>query len=129
MGQGAPNGRVVAVIDDDQSVRGAIRSLLRSLGFRVETFASAEDFLDARPAGIGCLILDLRLSGMSGLDLQQRLAVTGDAPPIVFISAHADQVARQQALAAGAIAFLCKPFAEAALIDAVRRAFGLPATS
>jgi len=124
MGQAAPNERVVAVIDDDQSVRGAIRSLLRSLGFRVETFASAEDFLDARPAGIGCLILDVRLSGMSGLDLQQRLAVTGDAPPIVFISAHADQVARQQA-----IAFLRKPFAEAALIDAVRRAFGLPATS
>lgn len=129
MGQAAPNERVVAVIDDDQSVRGAIRSLLRSLGFRVETFASAEDFLDARSAGIGCLILDVRLSGMSGLDLQQRLAVTGDAPPIVFISAHADQVARQQALAAGAIAFLRKPFAEAALIDAVRRAFGLPATS
>jgi len=128
MGQAAPNERVVAVIDDDQSVRGAIRSLLRSLGFRVETFASAEDFLDARP-GIGCLILDVRLSGMSGLDLQQRLAVTGDAPPIVFISAHADQVARQQALAAGAIAFLRKPFAEAALIDAVRRAFGLPAAS
>ena len=95
MGQTAPNERVVAVIDDDQSVRGAIRSLLRSLGFRVETFASAEDFLDARPAGIGCLILDVRLSGMSGLDLQQRLAVTGDAPPIVFISAHADQDARR----------------------------------
>src|SRR2546429_9535254 len=119
MGQAAPNERVVAVIDDDQSVRGAIRSLLRSLGFRVETFASAEDFLDARPAGIGCLILDVRLSGMSGLDLQQRLAVTGDAPPIVFISAHADQAARQQALAPGANAFLPQPVSDAGAIHAV----------
>src|SRR2546430_16987110 len=119
MGQAAPNERVVAVIDDDQSVRGAIRSLLRSLGFRVEAFASAEDFLDARPAGIGCLILDVRLSGMSGLDLQQRLAVTGDAPPIVFINGHPDQAARHQTPPPGPIPFLPKPVSRAAPTDSV----------
>ena len=112
------------------AICSSVKRLLQAAGHRVETYAGADHLSwSGRPSGPCCLILDVRLSGMSGLDLQQRLAVTGDAPPIVFISAHADQVARQQALAAGAIAFLRKPFAEAALIDAVRRAFGLPATS
>src|SRR2546430_16816237 len=106
MGQAAPNERVVAVIDDDQSVRGAIRSLLRSLGFRVETFASAEDFLDARPAGIGCLLLDVRLSGMSGLDLQQRLAGSGAASSIMFFCADTDPVAPRQRRSPRAISLL-----------------------
>jgi FixJ family two-component response regulator len=129
MGEGGSNGRIVAVVDDDESVRVAIRSLLRSVGFRVEVFASAESFLDARHDGIACLIVDVRLTGMSGLDLQRQLAAAGDAPPVVFISAHDDPVARRQALGAGALAFLRKPFPERALIDAVRSAFGRPARS
>src|SRR5882672_7222187 len=129
MGQGGSNGRLVAVVDDDESVRMAIQSLLRSLGFRVELFASAETFLDARPDGIGCLILDVRLPGMSGLDLQRQLAAAGGGPPIVFISAHADPIAQRQALSAGALAFLRKPFPATALIDAVRAAFAMPARS
>jgi len=112
---------IVGIVDDDESVRMAIRSLLRSLGFKVETFGSAEDLLgSARLDDIACLIVDLRLPGMSGVDLQRQLLAAKRELPMVFISAHDDPVAQQQALTAGALAFLRKPFSEKALIDAIR---------
>ncbi len=112
---------IVGIVDDDESVRMAIRSLLRSLGFKVETFGSAEDLLgSARLDDIACLIVDLSLPGMSGVDLQRQLLAAKRELPMVFISAHDDPVAQQQALTAGALAFLRKPFSEKALIDAIR---------
>src|SRR2546426_2210492 len=112
---------IVGIVDDDESVRMAIRSLLRSLGFKVETFGSAEDLLgSARLDDIACLIVDLRLPGMSGVDLQRQLLAAKRELPLIFISAHDDPVAGRQAVAAGALAFLRKPFSEKALIDAVR---------
>jgi FixJ family two-component response regulator len=112
---------IVGIVDDDESVRMAIRSLLRSLGFKVETFDSAEDLLgSAWPDDIACLIVDLRLPGMSGVDLQRQLLAAKRELPMVFISAHDDPVAQQQALTAGALTFLRKPFSEKALIDAIR---------
>jgi FixJ family two-component response regulator len=120
----ASNDRVVAVVDDDEPVRAALRSLLRSLGFDVEVFASAEDFLGG--GGVGradCLIVDLRMSGMSGLELQRDLAAAGTRLPTIFISAHEDLEAQRQAFRQGALAYLCKPFAESSLIEAVHTAF------
>jgi|SRR6185436_10745941 len=114
---------IIAVVDDDESVRTAIRSLLRSLGFTVETFGSAEGFLGSAPLeDIVSLIVDVRLPGMSGLDLQHRLLAAGGGLPMVFISAHDDPVVRRRALAAGAVEFLHKPFSEKALTDAVHSA-------
>lgn len=113
--------RVIGVVDDDESVRMAIRSLLRSLGFKVELFGSAEDLRgSARLDDIACVIVDIRLPGMSGLDLQRQFLAATREVPMIFISAHDDPVARQQALTAGAVAFLRKPFSEESLIDAVR---------
>ena len=120
---GAPpvDERVIGIVDDDESVRMAIRSLLRSFGFKVEMFGSAEELLgSARLDDIACLIVDVRIPGMSGLDLQRRILATNREFPMIFISAHDDPVARRQAVAAGALAFLRKPFSEKALIDAVR---------
>jgi len=112
---------IVGIVDDDESIRMAIRSLLRSLGFKVETFGSAEDLLgSARLDDVACLIVDLRLPGMSGVDLQRQLLAAKRELPMIFISAHDDPVAQQQALTAGALAFLRKPFSEEALIDAIR---------
>ena len=113
--------RVIGVVDDDESVRMAVGSLLRSLGFKIEMFASAEDLLgSAQLDDIACLIVDVRLPGMSGLDLQGQLLARKREFPMIVISAHDDPVARRQALTAGALAFLRKPFSEEALIDAVR---------
>jgi FixJ family two-component response regulator len=121
MGATPLDERVIGVVDDDESVRLAIRSLLHSLGFKVEMFASAEDLLgSARLDDIACLTIDVRLPGMSGLDLQRQLLAAKRELPMIFISAHDDPVARRQAVAAGALAFLRKPFSEKALIDAVR---------
>jgi FixJ family two-component response regulator len=111
---------VIAIVDDDESVRHALASLLRSAGFLIATFASAEAFLaadDRRP--IGCLVLDCHMPGMQGLELQEQLAATGDATPIIFLTAHGNEAARAQALAAGAIAYLSKPCDAGALLDAV----------
>jgi FixJ family two-component response regulator len=118
--------QTVAVVDDDQSVRKALRRLLRSFELNVETFATAEEFL-ARAQGESpaCLILDVRLPGMSGLELQQRLGSAGQRIPIVFITGHEDQQARLEALAAGAVDFLLKPFDEQVLLNAVSQALGI----
>jgi len=111
---------VVFVVDDDESVRGSLKRLIRSLGLAVETFASAEDFLSSpHRLAADCLILDIRMPGMSGIDLQQRLAQAGSRIPIIFISAHDDQEARLRAMKGGAVAFLQKPFEEEDLLEAI----------
>jgi len=119
------NGRVISIVDDDQSLRRSLRNLLTSVGFRVETFASAEDFLSSsEQENTGCLVLDLRMGGMHGLDLLRHLAATGSRIPVVILTAHGDDETRQRSLEAGAVAFLGKPFRPDTLLDAVRRALG-----
>ncbi len=111
------------VIDDDAEVRDGIKSLLRSVDIAVETFGSTKDFLRTkRPNLPGCLILDVRLPGMSGLEFQTELTKLGIDLPVVFITAHADVPMGVQAMKAGAVEFLCKPFREQDLLDAVRSA-------
>lgn len=114
---------VVSVVDDDDSVRKSLERLLKSAGFKVEAFASAEDFLKfGKQLEIACLILDVRLGGMSGLDLQRQLVAENSQVPIIFVSAHDEQEARARALRAGAIAFLGKPFNDKVLLDVVHSA-------
>ena len=113
----------ISVVDDDESVREAIKSLLDSVGFRVEVFNSAEEFLfSARLTDTACLIADVRMPGMSGLELQESLNVNDSSIPTVFISAHDDGEARSRALEAGAVDFLRKPFSEDALLGAIKSA-------
>ena len=115
--------RTICVVEDDESVRRALRRLMRAVELPVEVVASAEEFLQAGvQAAAACLILDLHLPGLSGLELQERLRAEGRAVPIVFITAYGDPRVRERALQAGALAFLEKPFAEQSLLDAVERA-------
>ena len=115
--------QVVCVVDDDESLRRSVRNLLSSVGFRVETFASAEEFLEStHRANTGCLVLDLRMAGMNGLDLLRHLAAAGSPIPVVILTGHGDDEARERSLHAGAVAFLKKPFQGDALLDAVRTA-------
>ena len=115
--------RLVSIVDDDESLRRSVKNLLTSVGFRVETFASAEAFLQsAHRADTRCVVLDLRMPGMSGLDLLMRLAADGSAIPVVVLTAHSDDEERRRTLQAGAVAFLGKPFHGEALLGAVRRA-------
>ena len=114
---------VVSVVDDDESLRRSLRNLLRSVGFGVETFASAEEFLrSGQRENTGCLVLDLRMTGMSGLDLLRHLAVRDSPIRVVILTAHGDEETRRRSLQAGAVAFLDKPFHSDALLDAVRAA-------
>jgi two-component system response regulator FixJ len=114
---------VVSVVDDDASLRRSVRNLLLSVGFRVETFASAEEFLrSAQRPNTGCLVLDLQMTGMDGLDLLRHVAVTDPRMPVVILTGHGDEEARQRALVAGAVAFLRKPFQGDALLDVVQLA-------
>ena len=115
--------RLVSIVDDDESLRRSVKNLLTSVGFQVETFASAEAFLQsAHRADTRCVVLDLRMPGMSGLDLLTHLAATGSPIPVVILTAHSDDEARRRMLQAGAVAFLGKPFHGEALLGAVRRA-------
>jgi FixJ family two-component response regulator len=115
--------RTIGIIDDDESVRRALRRLVQAAGLNAETFATAEEFLESPPQRVrDCLILDVHLPGMSGRDLQQRLTAEGRTVAIVFITAYPDQQVREQALRAGAVAFLEKPFEDQSLLDAVDRA-------
>jgi FixJ family two-component response regulator len=112
---------VVFVIDDDRSVREALESLLRSVGLKVQAFATTQDFLQsARPDAPGCLVLDVRLPGLSGLDFQRELAKTDSSLPIIFITGHGDIPMTVRAIKAGAIEFLTKPFRDQELLDAVQ---------
>ena len=113
----------VFVVDDDTSVREALRGLLRSAGFAVETFGSAHEFLARPPSDLpACLVLDVGLPDLSGLDLQQRMAQLNREMPIVFITGHGDVPTSVRAMKAGAIEFLTKPFGERQLLDAIRQA-------
>ena len=115
------NAKVVAVIEDDESYRLAVLRLLKSAGFSVRSFASAEDFLSSgQQQETGCLIADIRMPGMSGLDLQAKLTSDHCPIPTIFMTAHGDEKMRLQAMRAGAVKFLTKPFDGDDLIEAVR---------
>ena len=117
---------VVLIVDDDLAVREALEDLLRSVDLRVETFGSAQEFLSANlPAAPCCLVLDVRMPGLSGLDLQAELVKEHVNIPIVFLTGHGDVPMAVRALRAGAVNFLTKPFREQDLLDAVRPALEL----
>jgi FixJ family two-component response regulator len=111
---------LIAIVDDDDALRNSLDNLLRSVGFRVQGFASAEAFLQAPPAPeTACLIVDVRMPGMNGLELQRQLGVMHWRIPIIFVTVYADDDVRAHALAAGAIAVLSKPCREADLLHAI----------
>jgi FixJ family two-component response regulator len=117
--------RVVAIIDDDVDILKAICRLLKAHGFRLESFASAEAFLARDSAHeLACLVLDIHLGGISGIELQRRLKASGCRLPIIFITAIEDDATRREAMAAGCVAYLRKPFAARLLIDAIDNAMG-----
>jgi FixJ family two-component response regulator len=111
---------VVSIVDDDEAIRYALGNLFESVGLSVETFASAEQFMDFREANErSCLILDVQLPRMSGLELQHQLSSDGNAVPIIFMTAHSDERVRERALQAGAVAIFQKPFNSEALLNAI----------
>jgi FixJ family two-component response regulator len=114
-------GKMVVVVEDDDSYRSAVQRLLRAAGFRVSSFASAEDFLSSgQQQATGCLIADIRMPGMSGLDLQSKLNSNHCPIPTIFITAHGDEKMRLQAMRSDAVKFLAKPFDGEALLEGVR---------
>jgi FixJ family two-component response regulator len=114
---------VVCVVDDDESMRRSLATLLRSVGLDARVFASPEEFMRAaRPDAPGCLVLDVRLPGMSGLAFQQELAKAGVAMPVIFITGHGDVPMSVRAMKAGAVEFLTKPFDDQVLLDAMHAA-------
>jgi FixJ family two-component response regulator len=121
----AINGRtkLVAIVDDDESVRSALQGLMKAVGLPASSFASAEEFLESPlRKQAACLIADIRMPGMSGLELQAKLNAEQCRIPTIFITAHGDGKMRMQALRAGAVEFLAKPFDDQALLDSVRAA-------
>jgi FixJ family two-component response regulator len=115
-----PASPIVFLVDDDLAVREGLSSLIRSVGLHVEAFASAQDFLQFRPPDApACLVLDVRMPGLSGLDLQRKLADAGNRVPIIFITAHGDIPMTVRAMKAGAVEFLTKPFRNQDLLDAI----------
>jgi FixJ family two-component response regulator len=125
-----PSGRlflsgipVIAIVDDDESVREATKGLIRSLGYVAVTFASAEAYLHSdRLADTACLITDVKMSGMSGVELQDRLIAAGHRTPVIFMTGFPEESIRVRALKSGAIGFLSKPFDDALLIECLRGA-------
>ena len=114
---------LISIVDDDLSVRRALRRLLQSAGYSVETFASAGEFLGSSPVGrTACLVLDIRLEGMTGFDLHERLAADRAAIPTIFITAHDDAPTRERVQRAGVAAYLAKPFDQSALLAAIQKA-------
>ncbi len=114
---------LVAIVDDDNSMRAAVQDLLEAVSLPVQGFASAEEFLrSGKQLVTACLIVDIRMPGMSGLELQEKLNAEGCRIPIIFITAHGDEKMRAQALRAGAVEFLTKPFEDEVLIERVRTA-------
>jgi len=111
---------LISVVDDDDSVRESLRGLIRSVGFAVKVFASAEEFLNSdHLRNTDCLILDVRMPGMNGLELQRQLAASDRKIPVIFITAHGDEEVRSRALNGGAVDYLLKPFSEEALLNAI----------
>jgi FixJ family two-component response regulator len=118
---------VVMIVDDDESIRRAARRLIKSYGLPVATFTSAEDFLaSGRLDETACLVLDVNMPGLSGLELQSQLVAGGHRIPIVFITAYTDETMRSRALKAGAFCYLIKPFEENELLDCIHRACAVP---
>jgi len=114
---------LIAIVDDDLSIREGLRSLIRSAGWKAETFASAQEFLGRTGAEApSCLVLDLQMPGLSGLDLQKRMAEVGLEIPIVFLTGHGNIPASVQAMKAGAVEFLTKPFDDQELLQAIQEA-------
>ena len=114
---------MVAIVDDDESVRTALRGLMKAVGLPARTFASAEEFLQSNEQRrTGCLIADIRMPGMSGLELQAALKAADCWIPTIFITAHGDEKMRMHALRAGALEFIAKPFNHEALVASVRAA-------
>jgi FixJ family two-component response regulator len=117
------NSSFVAIVDDDDLMRGALEGLLKQAGLPVRAFASAEDFLNSgQHHHTSCLIADIRMPGMSGLELQAKLNAEQIRIPTIFITAHGDERMRMQALRAGAVEFLAKPFDDELLLESVRAA-------
>jgi FixJ family two-component response regulator len=119
-----PRLPLVYVIDDDASLLRALRRLLGAGGFQVCTFSSAEEFLESERPTPACLVLDVHLGGLSGLDLQERLIAAGRRIPAVFITAHDDAMTRERARRVGAIDYLRKPFNDESLLAGINRAIG-----
>jgi len=112
--------QLVVIVDDDESIRDSLQSLTRSVGLRAEVFPSAQELLGSELLHeTDCLILDVKMEGMSGIELQQRLNEMGSKIPIIFITAHYNERLRMEALKAGAVEFLGKPFREEALLDSI----------
>jgi len=124
---------IIAIVDDDESVCHAIKGLVRSLGMEADTFASGQEFIgfiEAMPSRrFNCVILDVQMPGLNGLDVQERLKRLGNRFPIIFLTAHDEVSVRERALAAGAVAFLRKPFAAELLIKTLRAAVKLDANA
>lgn len=120
------NGITICVVDDNPSVRKALSKLIKSSGFRVKTYGSAQEYLDDdHTERTGLLILDVHMPGMNGLDLQNHLMVLGYTIPIIFITAHVDDIAKTKAMTSGALAFLQKPFGEKNLLGAIYKGLNL----
>jgi FixJ family two-component response regulator len=118
-----PKAPVISIVDDDEAVREATRGLVRSLGYVAAAFASAEEFLNSdRVWDTSCLIADVQMPGLSGVDLQSRLIADGNRTPVIFVTAFPEERIRQRALEAGAIGFLSKPFEEERLIEHLQTA-------
>ena len=118
-----PGIPLISIIDDDDALRSSLENLIRSVGLRAQGFSSAEAFLSANQEHeTRCLVLDVRMPGMSGPELQRQMAVANSHIPIIFITAHANDAQRTQALEAGAVAFLHKPFYEEELLNAIEAA-------
>jgi FixJ family two-component response regulator len=114
---------MVAIVDDDDSIRSALQGLLKAVGLPAQAFASAEEFLKSgQQRHAACLIADIRMPGMSGLELQAKLNAEVSRIPMIFITAHGDEKMRMQALRAGAVEFMAKPFDDETLLESVRAA-------
>ena len=120
-------GARISIVDDDRSMREAVNTLIGSMGLTIEEFSSAEDFLDSdRSQLFDCVILDIRMPGLSGLELQRRLIADNRSVPIVFITAHYSEEERARAIKAGAVDFLTKPFTEQELLNAIAASLAIP---
>ena len=124
------NNAMISIVDDDRSVRNAARALLKSLGYSPATFASAEEFLQSgRLKETACLITDVQMPGMSGVDLQHHLIASGDRTPVILLTAFPEEGLRERALAAGAVGFLTKPLSEESLIPCLDKALARHSSS
>jgi FixJ family two-component response regulator len=124
-----PEGPLIAVVDDDMSIRNATQDLLKAAGYSTSTFANAASFLDSPlRAGVSCLVTDMRMPGMSGLELHEHLTRSGVGIPTVIVTAHFQELTRERARDAGITCFLTKPFAPDELLECVRKALAYSRT-